>query len=361
MSSDLASHIVDFNSLALENNIERRSELARHVALLFARTWERCSDDQIDIYDGVMLRLSEMVERHALSYMAEQLSEVRRAPEQTVRKLAFDEIEIAEPLLRNSNVLRESDLVSIARSKSDDHRLAIAKRDVISENISDVLVNLGSTEVKQTVAANDGAVLGQRSVNSLMTDAKGDEVLQLALGQRADLADAHIEALINFASEQVRKLLIKEGATEAAGKLPKAARIAAGKLSNEFWLGRYDFETGRGRVMELVREGKLTENALRAYAEEDRFAEAVAAFAMLAGIGHAEAQHWTVRNDTEPFLVVCRASGFGMMTVQALLKIGPWRYRLSNSQRQAALKSYQALDQQEAYKQFITWKEQWMA
>ncbi len=361
MSSDLASHIVDFKSLALEKNIERRSELACHVALLFSRTWERCSDDQIDIYDGVMLRLSEMVERHALSYMAEQLSDVRRAPEQTVRKLASDEIDVAEPLLRNSTVLRESDLVSIARSKGDDHRLAIAKRDVISEKISHVLVDLGNSEVKQTVAANFGAVLGQRSINSLMSEARGDEVLQLALGQRADLADAHIEALINFASEQVRKQLIKDGANEAAVKLPKAARIAASKLSNEFWLGRYDFETGRARVMELVRQGGLNESALRAYAEEDRFPEAVAAFAMLAGIGHSEAQHWSVRNDTEPFLVVCRASGFGMMTLQALLKIGPWRYRLSNSQRQSALKAYQELDQKAAYKQFITWKEQWMA
>ncbi len=361
MSSDLASHIVDFKSLALEKNIERRSELARHVALLFARTWERCSDEQIDIYDSVMLRLSEMVEQHALSYMAEQLSEVRRAPEQTVRKLAFDTIEIAEPLLRCSNVLRERDLVNIAQSKSDDHRLAIAKRDVISESISEILVDLGSAEVKQTVAANDGAVLGQRSVSSLMSAAKGDEVLQLALGQRADLADAHIEALISFASEQVRKHLIKEGASEVAGKLPKAARIAASKLSNEFWLGRYDFETGRGRVTELAREGKLDEDALRGYAEEDRFAEAVAAFAMLAGIGHSEAQHWTVRNDTDPFLVVCRASGFSMMTVQALLKIGPWRYRLSNTQRQEALKAYQGLNQQEAYRRFVTWKEHWMA
>lgn len=261
MSSDLASHIVDFQSLALENNIERRSELARHVALLFSKTWERCSDDQIDIYDNVMLRLSEMVERHALSYMADRLSEVRRAPEQTVRKLAFDEIDVAEPLLRRSNVLKEQDLLSIARSKTDDHRLAIAKRDVISENISDVLVNIGNSQVKQTVAANEGAVLGQRSVNSLMGDARGDEVLQLALGQRADLADAHIEALINFASEQVRKQLIKEGAGDVAGKLPKAARIAAGKLSNEFWLGRYDFETGRGRVMELARKVSLVKTA----------------------------------------------------------------------------------------------------
>lgn len=360
MSSDLASHIVDFKSLALEKNIERRSELARHVALLFAKTWQRCSDDQIDIYDSVMLRLSEMVEQHALAYMAECLADVRRAPEETVRKLANDDIEIAEPLLRNSPILRDSDLLMIAKAKGDDHRLAIAKRDVISETISEVLIDLGSSEVRQTIAANDGAVLGQRSVSTLMDDARGDEVLQVALGQRADLADAHIEALIEFASEKVRQHLIRQGQSDVAGKLPKAARIAAGKLSNEFWLGRYDFETGRGRVMELSRRTQLAESHLRSYAEEDRFAEAVAAFALLTGIGHSEAQHWMVRNDTEPFLVVCRATGLNMMTVQALLKIGPWRYRLSNTQRQDALKLYQSMDQQSAFRKFADWKSQWM-
>ena len=361
MSLDLASHIVDFQSLALENNIERRSELARHVALLFAKTWQRCSDDQIDIYDSVMLRLSEMVEHHALAYMAECLCDIRRAPEETVRKLASQDIDVAEPLLRGSPILRDHDLVVIAKAKGDEHRLAIAKRDVVSETISDILIDLGSREVRQTLAANDGAVLGQRSVSTLMDDARGDEVLQLALGQRVDLADAHIEALIEFASKKVRQDLLREGQREAAGKLPKAARIAAGKLSNEFWLGRYDFETGRGRVMELSRRDELTEVNLRSYAEEDRFSEAVAAFAMLTGVGHSEAQHWMVRNDTEPFLIVCRATGLNLMTVQALLKIGPWRYRLSNTQRQDALKLYQSIDQQEAFRKFAAWKEHWMA
>lgn len=355
----MVSEIVDFKSLSLESNVEKRGELARQVALLFSKTWERCSEEQIDIYDDVMMRLSEMVEVQARVYMSECLSSLRRAPEETVRQLAKDEIEVAAPILRKSTVLREQDLLEIAGALSDAHRMAIAEREIISEPVSEVLVEKGDKPVRLQVAANDGAMLNERVVEKLMQDAREDETMQYSLGARGDLADEQIEELIGFASEQVRLRLLETGRSDDAARLPHAARFAAQKLSNDYWLARYDFETAAGRVLGLARDGKLNETVLRRFAEEERFAEAAACFALLAGVGYEEAKHWMVRNDTTPFISVCRAIDLNLMTLQALLKIGPWRYRLTAKDRQQAISSFQKMDLSKARKVLQQWKEGW--
>ncbi|MDX5594003.1 DUF2336 domain-containing protein [Pseudovibrio sp. SPO723] len=357
MSVMTKSNLVDFDALAAEKDEKRRSELARHVAFLFSRTSERCSDEQIAIYDDVMVRLSSMIEQQARAYLSECLAELRRAPEQTIRLLAEDHIEVAAPILKSSTVLRDLDLQNIANKATNDHRLAIAQRSILPESVTSILVSKGDTPVKRTVAANAGAQLSHDSVDDLIGDAESDELLQQALGNREDLVESQIQQLIEVASEEVKIQLLQKGRMEEAGRLSQAANVAASKLSNEFWLGRYDFETAEGKVYAIAREGRLGEHQLRQFAEEDRFPEAVAAFSVLARLGAEEARHWMVRPDTEPFIIASKSIGLSLMTVRALLAIGPWRYRLSKVKREHALELFQQLSLKEATRMFSIWGE----
>ncbi|OKL45422.1 DUF2336 domain-containing protein [Pseudovibrio exalbescens] len=358
MSGLTQSNLVDFDALALEQDEKRRSELARHVAMLFSRTSERCTDEQIAIYDDVMVRLSAMIEQEARAYLAQSLSTLRRAPERTVLKLAKDDIQVAEPLLKSSTVLRDLDLQDIASNQSNEHRLAIAQRTILPESVTNVLVAEGDLPVKRSVAANAGAQLSDASVEKLIETAADDEVLQLAIGEREDLVEGQIKQLIEIASEKVKIHLLESGRMEEAGRLSQAAGVAASKLGNEFWLGRYDFETAEGKVYGIAREGQLGEHHLRQFAEEDRFPEAVAAFSVMARLGAEEARHWMVREDTDPFIVAAKSIGLSFMTVRALLKIGPWRYRLSQVRREHALELFQRLSLKEATRLFSIWEKQ---
>ncbi|MDN3719832.1 hypothetical protein QW131_13230 [Roseibium salinum] len=105
---------MNFSELTGEAGSARRAELARHVATLFALTSDRCSDEQVDIYDSVLLRLVDMVEAEVRRYVADQMASLRRGPEETIRRLADDDIEVAEPILLRSTVLRDADLIRIA-------------------------------------------------------------------------------------------------------------------------------------------------------------------------------------------------------------------------------------------------------
>ncbi|WP_417686251.1 DUF2336 domain-containing protein [Roseibium sp.] len=355
MAEALKTELVNFRELDATADSKRCAELARHVATLFAFTSDRCSVEQVDTYDSVLLRLVGMVEIEVRKFIAEKMADLRRGPEQTVRRLAKDCIEVAEPVLRKSTVLREADLVRIADEMGDGHRCAIARREVISESVTDLLVERGSLVVKRLVAANAGAAVSDAAMLSLISDAGSDATMQMSLSERADLAEHHIGQLVKVASAEVRRKLIARGESDDVSRLAEAADIAAQRMTNEFWLGRYDFETARNRILLLAQRGMVNEAALRRFASEDRFAEAVAAFAWLVRCGVEETSHWMVRVDPEPFLIIAKASGLSSITVSSLLSIGPWRHRLSSDQRSQAMTKFNSMSVGEAKRRMAHW------
>ncbi|MCV0428611.1 MAG: DUF2336 domain-containing protein [Roseibium sp.] len=355
MTEALKTELVNFSELTGEAGSARRAELARHVATLFALTSDRCSDEQVDIYDSVLLRLVDMVEAEVRRYVAEQMSSLRRGPEETIRRLADDDIEVAEPILVRSSVLRDTDLIKIAEKRGNTHCFAIAQREVLSEDVTSALVREGDLKVKRKIASNDGAVLSDESIMALISDAASDATLQLSLSERGDLAETHIASLVAVASEEVRKRLHASGRSGEAEQLDEAADIAAQRMSNQYWLGRYDFETARSRVLLLAKRGMVNEAALRRFASEDRFAEAVATFAWLVRCGVEEVSHWMVRPNPEPFLILAKASGFSSITIGSLLAIGPWRHRLTPDVRSNAMSLFERMTIAEAKRRMAHW------
>ncbi|WP_321502259.1 DUF2336 domain-containing protein [Breoghania sp.] len=361
MNESIQTELVNFSMLEEAATQEQREELTRNVVNLYSLTSATISKEQIDIYDAVLMRLADLVSDDGRTHMAETLSKLRRAPETVVIKLATDIIDVARPLLERSTVLRDADLIEMAEKLSQEHLHAIAGRDVLSEMVTDVLAEKGDAPVRRRLAGNHGAVLSDRGVNTLLQAAQDDQELQLNLGLRGDLHDDYIVRLIAIASETVRQRLVEQGEDTTASRIPQAARLAAQRMSNEYWLGRYDFETAQEAVLGRFGRNGLSEQLLRRFAEEDRFPEAVVTFAGIAGIGLSEAKHWMVRVDTQPFVVVARACGLTPMTVQALLKIGPWRHRLSADMRMETFNRFQHLNTDKARRMVALWRDQRMA
>ena len=118
------------------------------------------SEDQIWTFGEVIGRLAEDIEIAARVRLANKLAPSNNAPVEIIEKLAFDDsIDVAGPVLRHSDRLDARTLVANARSKSQQHLLAISKRKSISDDVTDVLVVRGAAEVVNSVAANSGARL----------------------------------------------------------------------------------------------------------------------------------------------------------------------------------------------------------
>lgn len=354
----IETNLVDFRSLDLDPSATRRNELMKSVASLFAFASERCTFEQIEIYDEVLSRLADMVETEARAFAAEKLAPLRRAPEKIVRRLASDdELEVAGPVLTRSPVLNDRDLMAVAEAKGVGHLKAIAQRANLSEQVTDVVVRRGDAEVKRTVAANHGARIGQGALEILVDQALSDVATATALGDRPDTPDEVISRIVARAAEEVRRVITGRGMKQAEQGLSEAARRAGERMSNAYWLGLYDFESAWEKMLQQGGSRIASETLLCQFALEDRFADVVAIFALLADLDLEESKHWLVRTDTEPFVVIAKALGLRFTSVQALLKAGPWKHRLTNDQRRDALNQFQQLEPRIARSRIAAWRQ----
>jgi len=356
MNAPIHSELVNFDKIENESSHERRGELFCQVANLLRLASENCSDEQLDIYDSVLVRLADMVEAEARAIVADRLADLRRAPESLMRRLSTDEIRVARPVLVRSTVLTNNDLIRIAESLGQGHLSAIAERELLSEELTDVIVSRGDVSTRRVVAGNPGANFSERGFDTLVQASRFDESLQEIVGDREDLPDEVIESLVAFASEQVRRKLVNQGKLADADRVESATRLAADRMSNEYWLSRYDFETAWMRALPLARQDRLDETILRGLAASDRFADTVAVFALLSDTSLEDAKHWLVRPDTDPFIIVARAMDFSIETVNEILRSGPWRYRLKEKDRQASLRRFESLSKLIARDMLERWR-----
>ncbi len=128
----------------------RRFTVLQKLTTLFLDSADSYSDESISVFDDLMSRLIERIERQALVELSNKLAPVERPPRNVIGHLSrHDDIEVAEPVLRQSPVISDRDLVQIARTKSQDHLYAIAQRAQISEPIVDILVDRGDLQSRR--------------------------------------------------------------------------------------------------------------------------------------------------------------------------------------------------------------------
>src|SRR5262245_11789186 len=163
-------------------SLGRRSEMLRHVTDLFVLGAPQCSDDDVALFDTVFARLATEIERSARALLAVRLAPIPNAPPNTIRALAFDDaIEVAGPVLTQSERLDETALVENASTKGQGHLLAISRRRVLSEAVTDALVEFGDRQVVLSTAENPGARFSEAGFAKLVKRSDGDDPLALCV------------------------------------------------------------------------------------------------------------------------------------------------------------------------------------
>src|SRR3954464_12721473 len=165
--------------------VARRVEALRRVTDLFLNGAVDYSDEQIALFDDVFHCLMRHIEASAKALLASRLAPIGTAPPLTIRALAFDDlIEVAAPVLSQSERLDDEALIETARNKSQAHLMAISARKVLSGAVTDVLVLRGDDEVIQNTLRNPGAEFSENGFTRLVSRAEGDDDLTTCLGMR---------------------------------------------------------------------------------------------------------------------------------------------------------------------------------
>jgi uncharacterized protein (DUF2336 family) len=268
--------------------------------------------EQLDVYDVVLKKLIAKVEVAARGLLAGRLALVNKAPPNTIRSLALDDaIEVAEPILSQYNALDDDILTQCIAIRGQEHLLAIATRNKISETISYHLVTKGSTKVLGTLANNPGAAISDASFGILVKKSADDDWLSECVAGRKDIPKHHLRELLSKASEIVRQRLMTSNPElgEIIQEILPLKTSTANKISPV---------TDYSAAEHLVKSLELTETVVLEFAREKKLAEMVASIAQLSGLSAHEIERLFMGPWTSPVAVVLKALGFRLSTVDAI-------------------------------------------
>ena len=174
MGADLA--LVTELEDALKNGApEKRAAILRRVTSLFVNDADRLNEQQVAVFDDVLVHLAQRIESRALVELSTTLAPIANAPVAMVRRLANDDqIIVAGPVLSQSSRLTDDDLIDVAKSKGQAHLLAISGRTTLTETVTDVLLERGDQRVTHTLAENAGAAFSELGFASIIKKSTQD-------------------------------------------------------------------------------------------------------------------------------------------------------------------------------------------
>ena len=327
--SPATAAILDEVEKALSTSQAKSLDAARRVTRLFLSSPDRYDAEQIELFDNVLGRLVKTIEiraiedvsaRIALAELSEQLAPVSQAPRSVIRCFAKNqEISIAGPVLRDSARLSEEDLVEVAKSKGEQHLLAIAGRWWLKEVVTDALLVRHYPSVSRRIVNNPGARISAAGFAIVVAQAEADPELAIETGIRADLPPTLRDQLLRNATETVRNRLLSRAPAHLFEELRTAIEAVAAGVSRDM-TKVYDFTNAKRLVSLLESKGELNEEALRNFAVERKYEETVVALARLSqsSIEVIRPLMQSLRDDG--VLVSCRAVELGWETVSAVLQ-----------------------------------------
>lgn len=142
--------------------------------------------------------------------MAQNLKENAQLPHDVALALANDVESVSLPVLEYSDVLTDDDLIEIVRSQGESKQVAIAGRKVVSENVSQALVETENENVVTTLVSNEGAMITEESLAQVIESLGSVETVQAALVTRPLLPITVVERLMNVVADHLKAELEKQ-------------------------------------------------------------------------------------------------------------------------------------------------------
>jgi uncharacterized protein (DUF2336 family) len=204
MTSSLSQ--ADVARLLAEPSASVRAEVAAKLAAEIDNTQLTSAELELahDIV-RVMAKDVELAVRRALSH---SLRSAVRLPHDVASRLAKDVEAVALPILTESPVLTEHDLVEIVGLGSAGKQAAIAGRSDVSEPVADALVNLGGEAVVAVLMGNAKAQIADASLDRAVDRFADSDRVKTGMVHRAHLPVTVAERLVVMVSEKLQHYLV---------------------------------------------------------------------------------------------------------------------------------------------------------
>lgn len=195
--------------LAFDKSMESRRALTATIGDLFDQQDEVLSERERALMTDILRKLIHDCEKAVRRDLSERLSDATNPPHELIVSLANDEIEVAEPILKQSKMLRDAELIGVIRHRTRQHQLAIAMRRSLSEYVSDVLVATGNTDVIKVLLENSDAKISEATMEYLAEESRRVDTYQEPLLRRDDLKSELAERMCLWVSAALRSHIME--------------------------------------------------------------------------------------------------------------------------------------------------------
>lgn len=290
--------------LARDKTPASRAKLASSISSLLQMD---VSARESEMVADVLVELLRQAERDIRQALAEHLAVMDHVPLRLVLQLANDDIDIAKPVLKDSKVLGDMDLIYIIKAKSSEYWRVIATRKQMGDRVVDMLADTGDYETALNLVQNTDVRLTEYASLQISDMAQNHEDLALPLLRRQDVSREVVSRLYEFVGEEIKQFIVKNYEIDA-GKLLETVdnmvlEFRDGSDSSEF--KPEDHMVGAARTFK--QKGKLDTKLMIATLRRGQFRSFVAQFSVFAELDLKTTAQILMQSHGQGLAIACKA------------------------------------------------------
>ena len=199
-------------ALAKDKQPLARAELISVITTLFDMD---LSARESELVADVLIVLMRQAERDLRCALSEKLSTMDNVPLRLILQISNDEIDIAAPVLRQSNILGELDLIYIIKSNGARYWREIAARKQLSDQVMNILADTRDFGTALALAENNGIKLTEHTLSVLADLARDSETIAAPLLRRDEVTRDLAANLYRFVGEELKQYIVEHHGVEA--------------------------------------------------------------------------------------------------------------------------------------------------
>jgi hypothetical protein len=195
--------------MAVDRSSSGRGALARSVANICLVQNHNLSEKEVQLTFDILHTLIHDVEMRVRRDLARQLAPRRDVLRDLIVTLANDQIDVADPVLVESVVLEDDDLIAVIRERSAKHQIAISLRKPLSAAVSAVLFDTKNLDVIDSLTRNSAAALSEVTLRRLVEMSSNLPPLCGPLLHRPDMSPEMARGMSGWVDDGLKDFIAK--------------------------------------------------------------------------------------------------------------------------------------------------------
>jgi uncharacterized protein (DUF2336 family) len=256
----------------------------------------------------ILVALLRQAEKNVKQALAERFAVMSNAPLRLMLQFVNDDIDVAKPVLMNSPVLNDLDLIYIIQSRDSPFWQAIAKREHIGEVVVDALVDTRDYSTAKALVENKAAALNEYALDKVVKFVEQDDDFASILLARSDIGQEFIRKIYSAAGASIKQAMQDKYGSSIA----RMSRVVDDVVGEYIHTARTPYTPTQSMVHAadlFYEQGKLTPQLMVNTLRRGQMASFVAQLARLAHLPVAIVATMLQQPKGHGLAITCKAYG----------------------------------------------------